>query len=518
MCIMCLCGSKITEYSSYRLRNYRSYNLRFKLSTMTDINRREFIKMSAGAGIATVAAPNILHADENIHTTNPVKKYKASKKIIIAGAGIGGLCCGYELMKRGHDVVVLEASGRHGGHVFTARDGLSDGLYADFGAEHITKPGYERYWEYTKEFNLEVLYYPRRENLIRRIYGKFYTEEMLSDPSVLKKFGFNEKEIKYLSQNPWTEFRTLYNQPYLDKFTDEYQPFGVGFDNWDSTSLTDLYKKDGASSAALRFIGSTGSSALFELWQAAILKLRGVPLYPPKVYRLKGGNQTLPTEFAKRLGPRVKLNAPVLSIQHGQSGVTIKYKEFNEAKEMSADFLVNCIPPPAFRTIPVEPALPAEKRYALENLTYDSYARLVLQASSKFWLEDKISINMELDHPDIYSMWQSADEVNTHRVILLGSCPGGISAQRALAGFREIYPGKRDTIEFATIKDWTKENFAFTCERLAFPVNELKKFWPNIILPHGRIYFAGAYADNLNWGMEAATRSANRVANEIDKA
>jgi monoamine oxidase len=28
----------------------------------------------------------------------------------------------------------------------------------------------------------------------------------------------------------------------------------------------------------------------------------------------------------------------------------------------------------------------------------------------------------------------------------------------------------------------------------------------------------GAYADNLNWGMEAATRSANRVAAAIDRA
>jgi monoamine oxidase len=70
----------------------------------------------------------------------------------------------------------------------------------------------------------------------------------------------------------------------------------------------------------------------------------------------------------------------------------------------------------------------------------------------------------------------------------------------------------------ALIKDWTKENFAYTCERLPFPKNELKKFWPTIISPHGRIYFAGAYADNLNWGMEAATRSANRVAKEIDQA
>jgi monoamine oxidase len=32
------------------------------------------------------------------------------------------------------------------------------------------------------------------------------------------------------------------------------------------------------------------------------------------------------------------------------------------------------------------------------------------------------------------------------------------------------------------------------------------------------VQFAGAYADNLNWGMEAATRSANRVALAIDQA
>jgi monoamine oxidase len=36
--------------------------------------------------------------------------------------------------------------------------------------------------------------------------------------------------------------------------------------------------------------------------------------------------------------------------------------------------------------------------------------------------------------------------------------------------------------------------------------------------PHGRIHFVGAYADNLDWGMEAATRSANRVAEAIDCA
>ena len=63
---------------------------------------------------------------------------------------------------------------------------------------------------------------------------------------------------------------------------------------------------------------------------------------------------------------------------------------------------------------------------------------------------------MELGHPDISSIWQVADEVETHRVALMATGPGGVSAQRALAAFREVYPG-RDTIEQALVRDWTKE-------------------------------------------------------------
>src|SRR5207253_857833 len=136
----------------------------------------------------------------------------AGKKVIVAGAGIAGLCCGYELMKRGHDVTVLEGSPRHGGHVLTVRDGLSDGLYADFGAENITQPGYELFWGYAKQFNLTVLPYPKRDNILRRIKGQFYSEEMLRDPMVLKKFGFNAREIKYLSENEWPELDLLYTK------------------------------------------------------------------------------------------------------------------------------------------------------------------------------------------------------------------------------------------------------------------------------------------------------------------
>ena len=111
-----------------------------------------------------------------------------------------------------------------------------------------------------------------------------------------------------------------------------------------------------------------------------------------------------------------------------------------------------------------------------------------------------------------------ADDVPTTRGLLASTARGATTAEDALAAFRRHYQGTSEDIEQVFVVDWASDPWAVACEPETYGAGQLARFWPKTIEPEGRVQFAGAYADNLNWGMEAATRSANRVALAIDKA
>lgn len=469
--------------------------------TGTSVDRREFFRLAGGV-LALEAFPVRAQG-------------RSEKKVVVAGAGIAGLSCAYELMKRGHDVIVLEASNRTGGHVLTVRDELAEDLYADGGAENFTKPGYDIVWAYTREFNLTVLPYPNRERVLRWMGEKMYTEQQLTDPQRWAEQGFSGREMQYMKQHGWWSLQGLYFNAYADSFQDEYQPFGVGLDHLDNLTVTELLEKDGASPAAVRRVGSR-SSALHVIWKSSILKSRGHPSYIRDTFRIKGGNQRLTDALATRLDSRIRRNSPVTSIRHSDRGVTVGYRDKNRQVTMDCDYLVCCMSAVLLRQISVTPPWPERKQFAIQQMPYTISTRPIFQSRTKFWKRDGLSGNLNFSEPELNRMWPMAEEVPTERGLLIGTAQVGTTAQQALSVFHRLYPGQAEDIDHTTVVDWSKDKWSSPCETRTYRPGQLRKFWPAVIQPVGRVYFAGAYCDNQSWGMEAATRSAHRVANAID--
>lgn len=460
--------------------------------------------MTRRTALGLLAAPAAIEAHQPVGT---------KKKVIVAGAGLAGLCCAYELRKQGHETVVLEAAGRAGGHVLTLHDRFADGLYADAGAEHFYRPGYDQLWSYIDEFRLPVIAYPRRHRVLRLVEGRLLGPEELESPARLRAAGYNERELRYIGEHSLSGLPGLYFDPYIGRFEDEYKPFAAGLNHLDAMTGREFLLQQGASPAAAGSLGGR-RSALQVVWHAAIRRKRGMKWLETNLFRIEGGNQRLTDAFAARLSGCLRLGCPITSIEHSPQGVRVHYSDNGRIKQEEADHLVSCMPLINLRKIPLTPGWPETKQYVIQNMPYDSHCRVIFQSRTRFWKSDRVSPNMLLPGPSLGSVWSMAEEVPTARGILIGTA-GMTTADKAVAAYRRAYPGPSEDIEESVVVNWPNDPWAMACLPTGLPPGELTKYWPAMIEPLGRIHFAGVYADNYPFGMEAAVRSARRAASEI---
>lgn len=98
----------------------------------------------------------------------------SSVEVIVIGAGIAGLATGYELLRSGCQVTVLEAGAQAGGRASAVRRPFSDGLCADAGGFRFAADHF-RVREYLREFNLSYApFYHSRGDMLVYLGGQLF--------------------------------------------------------------------------------------------------------------------------------------------------------------------------------------------------------------------------------------------------------------------------------------------------------------------------------------------------------
>jgi monoamine oxidase len=118
---------------------------------VSGFDRRDFLRHLLTAAGLTVAPLDRLPFGQW-----EIASAQQPRRIIIVGAGLAGLAAAYELVKTGHEVIVLEAQSRPGGRVYTLRDPFSDGLYAEAGAARIPD-AHDLTRGYATDFGLQLV-------------------------------------------------------------------------------------------------------------------------------------------------------------------------------------------------------------------------------------------------------------------------------------------------------------------------------------------------------------------------
>ena len=251
----------------------------------------------------------------------------ASRRVVIAGAGLAGLTAALDLKDAGWDVIVLEARDRVGGRVHTLRDNFTEGLHAEAGGESIDD----------NHDNIQALALRFGLPLERRPVAKI-------EHGVIYYGGARSRTLDFVLASP--------------RIFEDYQHFsasllqlGDGLDPEHPEQFSSAHDLDQRSLAdfvaTLRLVPEAeflvrtenralyasdleDISLLFAVQQAVVVK--DVPDTASETMRIVGGNSNLPEAMAAALGTSLSARCPEMR----QRGKSVKSNPPTIAAELAA--------------------------------------------------------------------------------------------------------------------------------------------------------------------------------------
>lgn len=483
------------------------------------ISRKLFVQQLGLGALGTgIIFPGMLSAQSFLTT-----KTSQPKNILVLGAGLAGLGAAWELRNAGHKVTVLEARDRPGGRVSTIREPFADGLYAEEGAAGYSS-SYTHALKFIDEFGLERIPWPMPEKAVTyHLNGKAFTvgpNETVEWPFDLtpeeQKMGPMGMVVKYILKTLPPEIGNpqSWNEPPLIKM--------------DQISLAEYLKQHGASEGAVELFKNTmwfaakpeETSGLSMAVSDAGLFMAGTP------FTLKGGNDKLPREMAKRLQENIQYNVVVDKVKDSDNGVVVSAKMNGNPKEFSADKVIVTFPLKVLEKISFEPALPAEKLTAIRDIPVMNINRTYLQVDEPFWKKNDLSgvAYTDLDVRAIIPILNS-DNPDSSPAILESMVAGPFATnienssdekiKRMMQdSIKRVFPDFEGHFQKAHVKGWSKDPYALGGPSWPAP-GDVSTHLENLQAPHGNIHFAGEHTSILRSTMEGALRSGVRAANAV---
>ncbi|HSU13986.1 NAD(P)/FAD-dependent oxidoreductase [Longimicrobium sp.] len=480
------------------------------------ITRREFVVRGAAAAAALAG---VACGGERARGGNG-----RPARVVVAGAGLAGLAAAYELVKRGHDVTVLEARDRPGGRVHTLRGEFADGLYAEAGAVYVPDTHFHTVG-YARELGVSLVPAARGRGAAG---GRYFVRGR----SVSVRPG---RAARWPVELAPSEARmspgallARYAAPALAAIGDPQHPSwpGEAALRLDGVSFAEMLRSRGASPGAVSLIrlgyldewgdGVDAVSALSLLRDLALQRgVEGMSL-------VAGGTDRLPRALADRLGARIRYGAAVTAIEQDEAGVRVEVAERGTRRTVAADRLVCAIPFPTLRTVRVSPAFSPAKRRAVEGLRTTSITRVYLQVRERCWAPDDVAVPTDL--PIMHAVDATAGQAG-RRAVLEAFVSGpnarhvaAMQPEARVAFAREhagrVHPGLARRVEHGASVCWDADPWA-RGDYAWFAPGEMRAFLPHLARAEGRVHFAGDHTSPWPGWMQGALASGIRAADEV---
>lgn len=404
-------------------------------------SRRELLATGAvvAAGAALGCRPRAL----------PSSPVALDRPVVIVGAGIAGLTCAHRLNAAGVPVRLFEAQERAGGRMFSLRDRFADGQVVELGGELIDTP-HERIRALAAELGIEL------DDLAQEAAGlrheTWYFEGALrSDAEVIEAFrpvaARIEAALAPLGDAEEITYRTPSGAAALDRMTIAEWLDGAGVSGWFRKLLDVAYTTEYG-------LETDRQSALNLLWmidpEPDPFRIFGES---DERFHVRGGNDRIPLELARRLGDRIALGHVLEAVSRRPDGDYVaSLRHGGTSVEVAAPILVLALPFTLLREVQLELDLPAVKRTAIAELGYGTNAKLMIGFGARPWRTRHGSNGSAFADLPFQLVWETSRQQAGEAGILTnftggrqGEAVGGGTAaeqaERVVAELEAIFPG-----------------------------------------------------------------------------